>query len=93
MPRPDRDPIAFAHSVLRQLDRHITIDEVRALAACSDTCGLSLGKWILECAQVQAAQVIDAAQATERKVRALRREANSGNPENARRRRERKGAA
>lgn len=93
MTRPIIDHVARAHAVLLQLDAHITLDEVRALARCADACGLSLGKWILECAQVQAAKAIDAMQATERRARCASREANSDSQVNERRRKARRDGA
>lgn len=69
MTRPKRDEVAHAHAVLERLDPYITIDQVRDLVRCAEVSGLSVGQWILECARVKAASVIDAAQGADRRRR------------------------
>lgn len=48
----------------------LTAEQARDFAACAEVAGLTIERWIVECAQVKAADVIDAVQATERQARA-----------------------
>ena len=44
----------------------LTPQQQQDFTACAKTCGLDLAVWIVQCASVQAAAVIDAVQATPR---------------------------
>jgi hypothetical protein len=50
----------------------LTSQQQRDFTACAETCGLDLANWIVQCASVQAAAVIDALQAPERAERKSR---------------------
>jgi hypothetical protein len=62
----------------------LSAEQARDFAACADACGLILERWIVECAAVKAADVIDAVQATDRRRRAA--ELADNEPTNARNR-------
>lgn len=47
----------------------LTSAQARDFTACAEAAGLTLERWLLECAAVQAAQVIDALQAPVRRAR------------------------
>ena len=74
----------------------LTDQQQREFTACAEACGLELVTWLVQCASVQAAAVIDAVQATQRKRRkqelAANEPANSQSRER-RRARERTGPA
>jgi hypothetical protein len=59
----------------------VTIDltetQEREFRACADSAGISIERWIEECAAVKATAVIDALQATTRSIRVSSRMANS----------------
>lgn len=71
-------------SIADALTVPVVLDEIQAreFSACAKACGLSIEDWILDCARVKAAQVIDAIQATARRARATTRVDNE--PNNAR---------
>jgi hypothetical protein len=50
----------------------LTPQQQHDFAACAETCGLDLEAWIVQCAAVQAAAVIDALQASQRGQRKSR---------------------
>lgn len=77
MSRPDIDHVARLHAVLLEIDGHLTEDQVRDFVQCAQACGLTVGQWVIECAEVQAAAVRDAMQAPERRQRNGLREARS----------------
>jgi hypothetical protein len=66
----------------------LTAQQQREFTACAKTCGLDLAAWVVQCAAVQAAAVIDALQAPQRHSRAKVLAANE--PANARNRERRR---
>jgi len=61
------------HAVPTVLQIKLSAHQHHDFAACAEVCGLDLETWILQCADVQAAAVIDAMQAPQRQQRASRR--------------------
>jgi Tfp pilus assembly protein PilP len=61
------------HAVSTILQIKLTSQQHHAFTTCSETCGLDLETWILQCAEVKAAAVIDALQAPLRKERQSRK--------------------
>jgi len=55
----------------------LTEDQQRAFARCADAALVPLERWIVECASVHAANVIDVLQADERRRRAEIRDENA----------------
>lgn len=67
----------------------LTETQEREYRACAETCGMSITRWIEECAAVRAAAVIDAIQApTRHAANALRVSNSTVNRRTSRRRRQ-----
>lgn len=56
----------------------LTEDQERVFARCADAARVPLERWIVECASVHAANVIDVLQADARRQRAVVRASNAG---------------
>jgi hypothetical protein len=51
----------------------LSAQQQQAFTACAEVCGLDLATWVVQCAAVQAAAVIDAMQASQRGQRQSRK--------------------
>lgn len=77
---------ATADLATRRVTISLTAEQARDFARCARVAGVDLDQWIVQCAAVQAANAIDAMQATARRRRSQASEEASNKPVNVRRR-------